>query len=184
MSKITTPMLSPTPAASNAISDLPSSGIGILLTSNNDNNPTCSKVTGIQHCNNCDVKTIAFMLIATSFKNNKDNTRSQFNMSMHPAPVAAHNNKLNELVTYDPDHLLDSLIQKLLLKNDAALARALEVAPPVISKIRHRRLPVGATLLIRMHEISDLTIGELRSLMGDQRARYGMNDKPFQPKDI
>ena len=41
---------------------------------------------------------------------------------------------------YDPDRLLASLISKLNLKNDAALSRALEVSPPVISKIRHRRL--------------------------------------------
>ncbi|SFA96474.1 hypothetical protein SAMN04515620_11010 [Collimonas sp. OK607] len=54
MSKITTPMLSPTPATGDAISNLPSSGIGILLTSNNDNNPTYSKVPDIQHCNNYD----------------------------------------------------------------------------------------------------------------------------------
>jgi hypothetical protein len=29
------------------------------------------------------------------------------------------------------------------------------VAPPVISKIRHNTLPIGATLLLRMHEESD-----------------------------
>ena len=47
--------------------------------------------------------------------------------------------------TYNPDRLLDAIIVKLHLKNDAALSRALEVAPPVISKIRHRTLPIGAT---------------------------------------
>ncbi len=67
-----------------------------------------------------------------------------------------------ETVAYDPNNLLDSLIENLRLKNDAALSRALEVAPPVISKIRHHRLPVGASLLIRMHEVSDLSIRELR----------------------
>jgi hypothetical protein len=66
---------------------------------------------------------------------------------------------------YDPNRLLDALIQKLGLKNDAALSRALEVRPPVISKIRHRTLPVGASLLIRMHEVTDLSIRELRELM-------------------
>ncbi|MBR7784251.1 hypothetical protein KDM89_19150, partial [Undibacterium sp. LFS511W] len=60
-------------------------------------------------------------------------------------------------IDYDPNNLLDTLIKQLHLKNDAALSRALEVAPPVISKIRHRRLPVGASLLIRMHEISDVS---------------------------
>lgn len=79
---------------------------------------------------------------------------------------------LASLATYNPNHLLDVLIEKLELKNDAALSRALAVAPPVISKIRHRRLPVGASLLIRMHEVTDMSIRELRDLMGDQRANY------------
>lgn len=73
---------------------------------------------------------------------------------------------------YDPNTLLDALIQKLELKNDAALARELEVAPPVISKIRHRTLRVGATMLIRMHQASELTISELRNLMGDKPAKF------------
>ena len=60
--------------------------------------------------------------------------------------------------------LLDAVMTKLGLKNDAALARTLEVAPPVISKIRHGRLPVGATLLIRMHEVTDIAIRELKAI--------------------
>lgn len=83
---------------------------------------------------------------------------------------------------YDPNHLLDTLIQKLGIKNDAALSRALEVAPPVISKIRHNRLPVGASLLIRMHEVSEMSIRELRQLMGDRRAKFRISDKQFKPK--
>ena len=79
--------------------------------------------------------------------------------------------------------LADALIEKLNLKNDAALSRALEVAPPVISKIRHRRLPVGASLLIRMHEVSDLSIKDLRILMGDRRDKFRISDKQFKPKD-
>ncbi len=85
-------------------------------------------------------------------------------------------------VAYDPNNLLDALIEKLKLKNDAALSRALEVAPPVISKIRHRRLPVGASLLIRMHEVSDLSIKDLRILMGDRRDKFRISDKQFKPK--
>jgi len=86
-------------------------------------------------------------------------------------------------INYDPNNLLDTLIKQLHLKNDAALSRALEVAPPVISKIRHRRLPVGASLLIRMHEISDLSIKELRSLMGDRRSKFRISDKQFKPRE-
>ena len=66
---------------------------------------------------------------------------------------------------YNPNRLLDAIIDKLQLKNDAALSRALEVAPPVISKIRHHTLPIGATILLRMHEISDFSIREMRELM-------------------
>lgn len=80
---------------------------------------------------------------------------------------------------YDPDNLLSTLISKLNLKNDAALSRALEVAPPMISKIRHRRLPVAASLLIRMHEISRLSIRELRALMGDRRDKFRISSKQF-----
>ena len=71
----------------------------------------------------------------------------------------------DELLQYNPNRLLDTLIENLRLKNDAALSRALEVAPPVISKIRHNTLPIGATILLRMHEISDFSIRELRALM-------------------
>jgi hypothetical protein len=66
---------------------------------------------------------------------------------------------------YDPNRVLDAVINKLRLKNDAALSRVLEVAPPVISKIRHNTLPIGATILLRMHEVSDFSIRELRALM-------------------
>ncbi|HZW23577.1 hypothetical protein [Noviherbaspirillum sp.] len=87
-----------------------------------------------------------------------------------------------EQFQYDPNNLLESLIEKLNLKNDAALSRALEVAPPLISKIRHRRLPVGASLLIRMHEVSQLSIRDLRHLMGDRRTKFRISDKQFKPK--
>ncbi|PQO93372.1 hypothetical protein C5614_24160 [Massilia phosphatilytica] len=66
---------------------------------------------------------------------------------------------------YDPNRVLDAIISKLKLKNDAALSRVLEVAPPVISKIRHNTLPIGATILLRMHEESEFSIRELRALM-------------------
>ena len=79
-------------------------------------------------------------------------------------------------LTYNPNGLLDCLIERLLLKNDAALSRQLNVAPPVISKIRHYRLPVGASILIRMHEVSGLSIRDLRYLMGDRRDTYFTGD--------
>jgi hypothetical protein len=85
---------------------------------------------------------------------------------------------------YDPNHLIDVMLEKLKLKNDAALSRALEVAPFVISKIRHRRLPVGASMLIRMHEVSDLSVAELRDLLGDRRQKYRVSDVQGKPKQV
>ena len=73
--------------------------------------------------------------------------------------------RLPDEAQYDPNLVLDAIISKLRLKNDAALSRVLEVAPPVISKIRHNTLPIGATLLLRMHEESEFSIRELRELM-------------------
>lgn len=87
-----------------------------------------------------------------------------------------------EIRNYNPDRLLDVLRENLRLKNDAALARMLEVAPPVISKIRHRRLPVGGALLIRMHEVTGLNIIDLRYLMGDRRSKFRISDVQGRPK--
>ena len=70
-----------------------------------------------------------------------------------------------DMTVYNPAKVLDAIIAKLKLKNDAALSRVLEVAPPVISKIRHKSLPIGATILLRMHEASAISIRELRALM-------------------
>jgi len=72
---------------------------------------------------------------------------------------------------YNPNQLLDTLIARLHLKNDAGLSRALDVARPILGGIRHGTLGVGVWLLQRMAEISDLSISDLRQLMGDQRSR-------------
>ena len=63
---------------------------------------------------------------------------------------------------YNPAHLLDTLRKQMNLKSDKELSVKLDVAPPVISKIRSHNLRVGSTILIRMHEESQLSIKELR----------------------
>jgi hypothetical protein len=72
--------------------------------------------------------------------------------------------------SFVPNPLLDTLIQRMQLKNDAELCRVLEVQPPIISKIRHRKLNVGATILLRMHEKSNIPIRELKELTAEARA--------------
>jgi hypothetical protein len=84
--------------------------------------------------------------------------------------------------TYDPNRLLDHLLQGLCVKDDVALARVLGIAPVVISKIRNKHLPVNASLLTRMHEASNLSINDLRRLMGDRRDRYRLSTAQRRPE--
>lgn len=97
--------------------------------------------------------------------------------------MAPSKSPLSPPLPYNPNHFLDAFCKLLHLKNDAALSRALEVAAPVISKIRHHRLPVGASMLIRMHEMSQMSIAELRTLMGDRRVKFRISPEQFKPKD-
>lgn len=85
-------------------------------------------------------------------------------------------------VTYDPNSLLDALKSILRLKNDAALSRALEIKPPVLSKIRHLRMPISGALLIRIHEVSDLSVSDLQGMMGDRRAKFRLSSAQGRPK--
>ena len=77
---------------------------------------------------------------------------------------------------YNPEALLDAIIAEFGIRNDAALSRRLEVAPPVISKMRSKTLPIGATLLIRIHEETGWAIKDIRSKMGDNREKFRMPD--------
>jgi len=77
----------------------------------------------------------------------------------------------------NPGALLDHLLTYLDVKNDAALARELEIAAPAVSKLRHGRIPVGPTTLIRMHEASGISIKQLRELMGDRRKYFRLTEK-------
>jgi hypothetical protein len=78
-------------------------------------------------------------------------------------------------VVYNPNRLLDTLIERMGLKNDGALSRKLNVARAVIGDIRHGRLPVGASMLMWMHEATGISIGELRALMGDRRTKFRLS---------
>lgn len=62
--------------------------------------------------------------------------------------------------------ILDKMIDRLDLKNDAALSRVLKMPPPVISKLRHGRLPFGAAHQIRAHEVTGWPIAEIKEILG------------------
>lgn len=75
---------------------------------------------------------------------------------------------------YTPNLLLDTLMEKLGAKSDAALARILAVPPSTISKARHKLVAVNSDLLLSAHELTGMSIRELRDLLGDTHARYWM----------
>lgn len=70
---------------------------------------------------------------------------------------------------YDPNRLMDALKDMLHLDSDVALSQVLEVSPLVISHIRYRGYPVAPSILIKMHDITRLSIQDLRDIMGDRR---------------
>lgn len=68
----------------------------------------------------------------------------------------------------DPNRLLDAIMEKMGLKNDAALARAFGISPPVVSKMRHLVAPFGPSMVLRAHDISDMPLNEIRRHLGIQ----------------
>lgn len=75
------------------------------------------------------------------------------------------------LRTYDPNRLLDAVKEAMKLESDLALAELLDVPHVVISQIRHRGYPMAPSILIRIHEVSSLSIREMREIIGDRRKR-------------
>lgn len=76
-----------------------------------------------------------------------------------PAKLAGEN--------YHPELLLDRLLSILKITSDVELARHLGVSAQTISKIRTRRRGVSCVVLVRMHDISGLSIDTLRILLGE-----------------
>lgn len=68
--------------------------------------------------------------------------------------------------TYNANGLLNAVISRHHLKNDAALARMLGVAPPVISKLRGHNMPVGPTMILKLHEICGFQVADIRTFIG------------------
>lgn len=72
---------------------------------------------------------------------------------------------------YDPDRLLDSLMQRLGLNSDKELSGKLNISPKLLHKIRSRDLTISPSMLLWMAECAQTSSDELRSILGDRRAR-------------
>lgn len=61
------------------------------------------------------------------------------------------------------NEFIDWLIDSNQIKNDAELSRKLKVAPAIISKIRHAKQSVGASLILRIHEFMNVPVADIRA---------------------
>ncbi|WP_334187852.1 helix-turn-helix domain-containing protein [Noviherbaspirillum sp.] len=76
---------------------------------------------------------------------------------------------------YDPNRFIDILMKKLGLSSDKALSKKLNIAKDVIHKIRAGFIPVAASTLLWIAEVTGISIHELRNALGDRRAKFRVN---------
>ncbi len=79
----------------------------------------------------------------------------------------------------NPAALLDAVLYLKQLHTDAGLCRLLGVSAPYLSRVRNGRQPVGASMLLRLHEETGLSIKDLRALMGDRQPRFTPSARGF-----
>lgn len=80
------------------------------------------------------------------------------------------------------NRFIDYLISEFGLKNDAALARTLKVAPPVVSKLRTGKLSLGATLILFIHEELGVSVSDIRAISGVAPERRAAPTYQYSPK--
>lgn len=61
--------------------------------------------------------------------------------------------------------LFDTIMRARGLRNDAALGRLLNLTHPAISKIRHGRVRVTDTTILRVHETLGMPVKQIRELI-------------------
>lgn len=80
------------------------------------------------------------------------------------------------------NRLFDSARDILGVETDLALSQVLGVPAPIISKLRHGERPVGASLLIRLHDATGMEIREMKALLeqAPEANSAGMDSPPAQ----
>lgn len=82
-------------------------------------------------------------------------------------------------MAYDPPFhkLIDFLIKEYDLKSDAALAKALGISQPTISKLRHRTSGFSAHLILVVHKKTGMAVEDIESMLEIQRVADELNEK-------
>lgn len=76
---------------------------------------------------------------------------------------------------YDPNRLLNTLMERLGLSGDKELSQRLNISTKVLRKIRTGELTISASMLLWMAECAQTTIEELRSILGDRRRKLRLS---------
>lgn len=87
-----------------------------------------------------------------------------------------HSDDSLEYGSYDPNHLIDSVLDCMDLPDDQALAEALSIPASVIADVRGMRVLVDAPLLLQLHELTGISVLGLRNIMGDRRGKLRYSD--------
>jgi transcriptional regulator with XRE-family HTH domain len=72
---------------------------------------------------------------------------------------------------YSPIYFFDGLKRRLSILTDASVCRIFNISPSTVSKIQHGHSAVSPEILLKIHEMTDIPIFELREMMQDKR-RY------------
>lgn len=73
---------------------------------------------------------------------------------------------MEEEKEFRPQHkLLDACIKLAGVKTDRALSEKIGVASTVMSRIRHKKLPVTPTTILAIHEKLGMSVPEIRQLI-------------------
>ena len=60
--------------------------------------------------------------------------------------------------------LIDYLLERFNLGTDAALARMMELQPPVISKMRHGKMSLTPSFILKVHDTFDIPVKEIKQI--------------------
>jgi transcriptional regulator with XRE-family HTH domain len=72
---------------------------------------------------------------------------------------------------YSPIYFFDELKKRLNILTDASVCKTFNISPSTISKIQHGHSAVSPEILLKIHEMTNIPIFELREMMQDKR-RY------------
>ncbi|HJV52808.1 MAG TPA: hypothetical protein VJ652_15175 [Noviherbaspirillum sp.] len=89
-------------------------------------------------------------------------------MTAKPHSEVLKNRSKNSRIdsNHPANKLLDLIISTYNLKNDADLARTLQLTPPQISKMRYGHLSVTGDMIIRFHEFTGWEVKDIKTKLG------------------